>query len=228
MRGLAIACLLILTAPAHADEFEGWRATGDLALDLRANAGAAGAAEVGPGLRATIGKPWLSYAAGIDVRAGGGVHGGFALDTALYPIGISLFEGSPVSFRIVGGVGVGGVSGHLPFAARIPVEAELEIHPVRVIELSAWGECAFVARDARDHGAADALFGDELTLGATIRVGRGAHQSQWHWSNGWRLGATMTERVGERAYGLVIGWGIDLSGGGEHGGGSDDDDVMPE
>ena len=199
----------------HAEPFPGWRATGDLALDLRGSAGAAGAAEVGPGLRATVGRPWLAFAGGIDLRAGGGVHGGFALDAALFPIGITLFHGAPVSLRIVGGVGVGGVSGHLPFAARLPVEAEVELHPLRALELSAWAEVAYALRDARAGGAADAPFGDELIVGATIRVGRGARESQFHWSNGWRVGATITERLHERSVGVVIGWGIDLSGGAE-------------
>jgi hypothetical protein len=210
--GIAIAVMLA-SSQARAEPFAGWRATGDLALDLRAIAGAAGDVEVGPGLRATAGKRWLAYAIGLDVRAGGGVHGGFAFDTTLYPIGVSILHGAPVSLRVVGGVGAGGVTGRLPIAARFPVEAELEVHPAKQLELSAWAEVAYALRTARAGGAPDAPWGDELTLGATIRVGRGAHESEFAWSNGWRLGGTFTERVGEKVYGLVIGWGIDISGG---------------
>ncbi len=212
--GLVAIGLVLAGAPAAADPFSGWRATGDLALDLRGSEGDAGAVEAGPALRATAGKTWLAYALGLDASAGGGVHGGFAFDTALYPIGVSLFHGAPASFRVVAGVGVGGVTGgHLPIAARFPIEAELELHPVRALELSAWAEVAWALADARDGGARDAPFGDELTLGAAIRVGGGRRERHWGWSNGWRVGATLTERVGERAWGLVVGYGIDISGG---------------
>jgi hypothetical protein len=228
--GIAIVVVVLGAArAAHADPWGSFRATGDLALDLRASAGAAGAALVGPGLRATAGKKWLAYAIGIDVRAGGGVHGGFAFDTTLYPIGISIGHGAPVSARVVGGVGAGGVTGHLPIAARFPVEAELEIHPIRALELSAWAEVAYALRTARASGAPDAPWGDELTLGATIRIGHAARESEFHWSNGWRVGGTFTERVGEKVYGVVVGWGIDLSGGPvDSGAGERDRDAEPE
>jgi hypothetical protein len=212
MRG-ALAIVVVLGALGACGHWQRMRATGDLALDARATRGAAGSVEVGPGLRATAGRRALAYAIGLDLRAGGGLHGGFALDAALLPVGVSIFHGAPASLRVVTGVGVGGVTGHLPFAARFPVEAELEVHPWHALELSAWAETAWVARDARHDGASDAPFGDELTLGATVRLGRGKREEYFDWSNGWRLGAMLTERLGEHRLGLVLGWGIDLSGG---------------
>ena len=217
VRGPGIVLVVVaLAGAARADEYAGMRASGDLALDLREQDGATGDVIVGPGLRGTIGKAWIGYAAGIDLRAGGGLHGGFALDTALYPIGLTLFHGAPVSARFVIGVGTSAVTGSLPWAATFPIEGEIELHPIGALELSGWAMVTTVAGHAREGGAPDAPFGDELTIGATVRVGRHAHEDFWRWSNGWRLGATYTERLHEKRWGLVIGWGIDLAAGAMH------------
>src|SRR5262249_41958880 len=136
--GIAIVVLVLAAGVARGDEFAGMRASGDLALDLREQDGATGYVIVGPGLRGTVGESWLGYAAGLDLRAGGGLHGGFALDTALYPLGVTFFHGSPVSVRFVAGVGTSAVTGSLPWAATFPVEGELEVHPIGPLEVSAW------------------------------------------------------------------------------------------
>ncbi|MCE9578375.1 MAG: hypothetical protein K8W52_34930 [Deltaproteobacteria bacterium] len=208
--GVAGLAILLVAGPAVAG-FEKYRYTADLTLEARGVDGAAGAIDAGPSLRATAGTRWLAYAIGLDVRPGGGRHGGFAFGAAFYPVGIALGAGAPVSARVVAGIGTDGVTGHVPFTARFPVEAELELHPIRAIELTLWCEAAWVTADRRAHGAIDGI-GDEVTAGAALRIGRGKRErQQWHWSNGWRVGVMVQERVGERAWGLTLGYGIDVA-----------------
>lgn len=204
------AVLVGRAAPAAAG-FEELRYTADLVLESRGVDGAAGALDFGPSLRATAGTRWLAYAVGLDVRPGGGRHGGFAFGAALFPVGLAIAAGAPVSARVVAGIGTDGVTGHVPFSARFPVEAELELHPIRALELTLWAEAAWVTADRRARGATDGV-GDEVAAGATLRLGRGKRErQQWHWSNGWRVGVMVQERLGARTWGLTLGYGIDVS-----------------
>lgn len=203
--------MLALARPAAAG-YGDHRYTADLTLEARGVDGAAGAIDAGPSLRATAGSPWLAYAVGLDVRPGGGRRGGFAFGAALYPIGVAIGAGAPVSARVVAGLGTDGVTGHVPFTARLPVEAEVELHPIRAVELTLWCEVAWVTATRRAHGAVDLGIGDELTAGAALRIGRGKRErEQWHWSNGWRVGAMVQERLGARMWGLTLGYGIDIA-----------------
>ncbi len=203
-------------APAAAQDWTRLRAAGSLEMDLSlmrrddpaAAAGLEDTAMAGIGLRAWGGKT-AGLMLGLDLRLGAGRGGGFAYDADLMPLGAGVALGPWARFGLLGGIDLSGVTGHVPFAVGFPLEARLELDLGYHVHLAGWaGVRAIAGADARQNGSANAPFGDELRLGATVRGGRGAKRWAEVWGNGVYLGILYAERLGTRELGAVIGWGI--------------------
>jgi hypothetical protein len=144
--------------------------------------------------------------AGLDLGAGGTIHGGgFAYDVSLFPIGLALrfFE---TSFLTVSpGVGASGATGVMDDAATFPMEARLEVG--RGVRMLARARASFVAgAPMREDGA---RFGDELEGMLGLRIGNAYDEYGFPTGNGYFVGASYREQLGTRFLGLVIGYSID-------------------
>lgn len=218
--GLALLCAVVIAQSggnAHADR---WRFAADLELDIRYQR----FAEPAPGVERNdsvlagftaggfAGKRTLGYVAAVDVRLGAGVYGGFAYDFALRVLGVGLAFGPRVRLSTTTGIGAHGHTGHIPAAMRFPFRATLHIDLGRRVHLSGFAQTTFVSfAEVREQGSDTAPFGDELSAGGYLRLGKGGTQySRTHWGNGYFLGAAYQEMLGERQLVFTLGYGISM------------------
>lgn len=170
--------------------------------DLRDTAGA------GVAVRGVAGGR-VGAAIGVDLGGGAGLQGGFAYHAALRPLGVGLHIGRLASFAVTGGAAIDGVTEHVDFAVRWPLEATLTIEIGDHLHLDGWAELAWIsAAGERQSGSESAPFGDELTCGVAVRVGRGETWRLVRWGNGYFIGGTYAELLGVRRVGLMFGYGL--------------------
>jgi hypothetical protein len=158
-------------------------------------------------LHGIFGGKTFGLHAGLDLGAGGTLHGGgFAYDVALFPIGIAwrFFE---TSFLTVGpGVGASGATGVLDDAATFPLEARLEVG--RGVRMLARARVTYLAgAPMREDGA---RVGDELEGMLGLRFGTAYDEYGFPTGNGYFVGASYKEQLGTRFVGLMIGYSIDM------------------
>ncbi len=217
------ATLLFSLNSAHADWWERWIFAGDVDLDARyAHArdeeGAAEASDTlvaGVALSGFAGKGVIGYVAGLDAHFGGGLDGGFAYEFDLHPVGLGLSFGHVLRLGVTVGLGVHGLTGRIPFAIQFPLQASLDVNLGRRVHLSAWVTSKWITfADGRQDGSASLPFGDELSSGVFLRLGKGGRQFQADWGNGYYLGVTYDERMGTSSLGGMIGYSIDTTFGG--------------
>ncbi len=161
-------------------------------------------------VRAYAGKS-IGYMAGIDAHFGAGLQGGFSYDANLLPIGLAVPIGKFALIGIVAGVGVNGVTEHVPFALQFPVEVTVDLQLGSHLHLGGWASTRWIAASESRVGGSDAApFGDELELAAVLRVGRaGKRRINW-WANGYYIGGTYNERMGTRFMGAIFGFSVDM------------------
>lgn len=215
MRLAVLLSLVSATAVAHARpsvdggaqlhyELQGLH---DYAHDAMAVPAARDLVLAGARLHGFIGNRWLGYHAGIDLAAGGTIHGGgFAYDVALFPAGVAL-RFAETSFVTLGvGVGASGATGTLDDAATFPFEVRCELG--RGVRVLGRARATFVvAADGRQDGA---RFADELEAMLALRLGRAYTDWGFPTGNGYFLGASYREALGAKFAGLVIGYSIDM------------------
>jgi hypothetical protein len=161
----------------------------------------------GARLHGFLGGKRIGFHIGLDLAAGGTVHGGgFAYDVALFPIGAAL-RFADTSFVTIGaGVGASGATATIDDAATFPVEARFELG--RGIRVLGRARATFVtASDSRQDGA---RFADELEAMLAVRLGRAYTDWGFPTGNGYFVGATYREALDAKFAGLVIGYSIDM------------------
>lgn len=148
----------------------------------------------------------IGYHIGLDLGAGGTIHGGgFAYDVSLFPFGVAwrFFE---TSFLTLGaGIGASGATGVLDDAVTFPLEARLEVG--RGIRMLARARITYL--DAAPMREGGARVGDELEGMVGVRLGSAYDEYGFPTGNGYFVGASYKEQLGTRFYGLVIGYSID-------------------
>ena len=232
LRGCAVlaasAVMLVLCPGRAAAQMGGWQGGGSAALDiegdrseaLAADGAAAGEAErvetltFNESVRAVAGKGAVGVAAAVSLRLGGARPAGFVYDLSLLPVGLGLSLGQRTRLGVVAGAGLSGVTGSLPFGWTFPVEGFAETSLGDHVRVAAWAEVTEVAgAGAREGGAADAPWGDELALGATLRWDRRRDRWGMTGGNGYQVGAVVRERAGLTWWGVVLGYSLDAGGG---------------
>jgi hypothetical protein len=167
--------------------------------------------QFGAAARAFAG-PTIGWVGGIDAHLGASLPAGALYDFNLSPLGVGLY-GHGVLVGALGGVGVGGIIGRVPVAFQLPVEALLDVDLGLHVHFGAWANVRWVVgAAARDDGAAHAPFGDELSTGAMLRIGRGDDGGNLRWGNGPFVAGTYAEALGAHAWGAQLGYSITLAG----------------
>jgi hypothetical protein len=164
----------------------------------------------GARLHGFIGGARLGYHVGLDLAAGATVRqAGFAYDVALFPVGVAL-RFAETSFLSLGvGVGASGAVGTLDDAATFPLEARLELG--RGVRVLARVRTTYIAgAPSRQSGAVTTGLADELEATLGLRIGRGYTDWGFPTGNGYFVGASVRELLGQRFAGIVIGYSIDM------------------
>ena len=161
----------------------------------------------GARLHGFVGGRWVGLHVGLDLAAGGTIHGGgFAYDVALFPVGVAL-RFAETSFLTFGaGIGASGATATIDDAATFPVEARFEVG--RGIRVLGRARATFVsASDSRQDGA---RFADELEAMLALRIGRAYTDWGFPSGNGYFIGATYREALDAKFAGVVIGYSVDM------------------
>ena len=169
-----------------------------------------GVGRFGASARAFAG-PTVGLLVGMDGHLGASLPAGALYDFDLMPVGLGLF-GHGVLLGALGGVGVGGVIDRVPVGLQLPVEALVDAELGTAVHFGLWARVTWVVGpSARDHGAAHAPFGDELSTGAMLRIGQGESHRRYAWGNGPFIAATYTELMGAHGWGGLIGYSITMA-----------------
>lgn len=214
----ALLVLVTLVEPARGND---WRITGDLELDLRytrfgqpeVDQERADSLLAGFGIAGFAGRKTIGYAMAFDIRFGAGMNGGFAYNVALHPLGVGVVLAHAVRFSTTIGIGTQGLTGHIPAALRWPVRATLHLELGRRLHLAGWAQATFIsAADSRQSGSESTPFGDELSAGGYLRVGKGGREyGSSEWGNGYLVGAAYQEMLGDRQLMVIVGYGIGVT-----------------
>lgn len=209
MRALLI--LVALSGVAHAD----WRsAQGGAQLHYELSGFHAREEMTGPRdvvlagarLHGHLGGARLAYHVGLDLAAGGTIHGGgFAYDVSIFPVGAALRFFDTSFITLGAGVGASGATAVLDDAATFPLEARVELgRGIRVLGRAR--ATYLLAADARQGGA---RFADELEAMLAVRLGTAYDEYGFPTGNGYFVGATCKEALGAQFFGAIIGYSID-------------------
>lgn len=176
-----------------------------------------GTGQFGVGARAFAG-PTIGWVGGVDAHLGASVPAGGLYDFNLSPIGLGVY-GHGVLVGAMGGFGVGGIVGRVPVGFQLPVEAVLDVDLGTHVHAGAWAGVRWVVGAAsRDGGSAHAPFGDELSSGVLLRIGRGFFEQgprgYLRWGYGPFLAGTYAEALGGHAWGGLLGYSITMGGSG--------------
>jgi hypothetical protein len=164
----------------------------------------------GARLHGIIGGRRVGYHAGLDLAAGATVRqSGFAYDVTLFPLGVALRFGETSLLSLGAGVGASGAVGTLDDAATFPFEARLELG--RGIRLLARVRATYIAAaPSRQNGALATGLADELEASLGLRFGRAYDDYGFPTANGYFIGASVRELLGQRFAGIMIGYSIDM------------------
>lgn len=218
MRAVAVLALLATGCLSRLDRVGGWGAGGVLAMDLSYRRAVTGAAPVGGVVGGAIrargfaGPSAPAYAFGVDLALGSSHPRGVAWRVAVSPLGVGGRLGDHGVVGVVGGLGASGISGHVDAALELPVEAFLTLRVGGRSAVSLWVQPAWLLfSGARQDGAPDVGFTDELRAGLTVRAGRAYDQWGVRSGNGYHLGLVAAEEHGARYVGVTIGYDLDVS-----------------
>lgn len=151
----------------------------------------------------------VGIAAGLGYHFGASVPGGFAYEGRLMPLGIAAFADGIGWMTITGGGDLSGVTTRVPFAPRAIAEARLELQLPGPFHLAAFARPAWLAVDEREDGSETLGFADELDAGVGFRIGGEERRRGIDSSRGLFVGGVLREWLGERGFGVVLGYTVD-------------------
>ncbi len=148
------------------------------------------------------------YCAGLDGELGGSGEG-LVYGATAYVAGGGARFGDAGLIALCGGVGLDGVAGAVPLAARFPVELSLalDVGPLRAVP---WARAVWTAGDAaRRDGVSWTSAADEVEAGLLVRFARQRH----YWGRvsaggGLAVGVVHRAFMGTSWTGVVIGLGL--------------------
>jgi hypothetical protein len=152
----------------------------------------------------------IAYHIGFDLAAGSTLRdAGFAYDVAVFPAGVAVRFGQS-SFVALGlGIGALGAVGTLDDAVTFPSEATLEWGGI--LRLLARARTSWVVgAPGRHDGARSIPWADELDTMVGLRVGHHYERYGYPSGNGYFVGVTYRELLGDRWIGGAVGYSIDL------------------
>jgi len=215
-----LALVLVLAGGCSLRQLErmsDWRAGGALAYDVGYRRAVDGTPPVDGVITGSLKARGFAaparagYAFGFDLAAGGSHPRGFAWRGVFYPVGLGTRLGRHGLAGVVGGVGGSGITGRIPAALELPVEAFATLRLGGRTAVALWVQPAWLPwSDGRDGGAPDAGFTDELRAGLTFRAGRAYHQYGTSSGNGYHLGLLFAEDSGARYVGVTVGYDLDI------------------
>ena len=169
----------------------------------------------GASFRGLVRRGWLAYALGFDYHFGTDVapnaDGNFAYEVHVYPLGVGTNLGKFGFLGAVVGAGFGGVRGRVPFAGQFPVEVFLELDLGSWVRFAGWGRSTWLAgADARQAGSDAAPLGDEMQVGATLRLGKRLREWKLSEGGGYYIGATYAQQIEAEFLGVVFGYSINM------------------
>lgn len=216
-----VAVGLAVPGVAHA-QFRDWKASADLDIDAQYARGIElsdaeqreGEASFGLRLRGTAGKNPVQYGLGLGYRFGASHPGGFLYAVELLPIGAGLVFSDRLRLVVRGGAGFSGVTGRVPFAGDFPIEARLDLRLTGWLALGGFARVSWTTASEREDGTTAIDFGDELSAGARLRIGRHYdHGRGMRGNDGYYLAAFVNESLGSRFVGGAFGYAIDFAAG---------------
>lgn len=152
----------------------------------------------------------IAYHVGIDLAAGSTLRdAGFAYDVALFPAGVAVRFGRTSFLALGAGIGGMGAVGTLDDALTFPVEATLEAGSSWRLLMrvrTSWVEAA----PGRHDGSPSIPWADELEGMVGMRLGHHYEDYGYPSGNGYFLGVTYREMLGDHWIGGAIGYSIDL------------------
>jgi hypothetical protein len=167
-------------------------------------------------LRGQVGKSWLGYRIGLDLRAGATAPGGFAYDVDLYAVGVGARLGRWSVVGITGGIGASGATGTVDDAMTFPVEASIELALGGRIRVLARGRLTWLAAAPnRDDGSRTVDFADELDATFAIRLGHRWTDWGFPTGNGYFVGVSYRESEGAQMVGVILGHSLDAGTSGD-------------
>jgi len=150
---------------------------------------------------------WLGPAAGLDFELGvAASSAGFVHGFRLEPVGLGLVLGKIGFLTVIGGAGFGGITGHGPTTLEVPASARLVLDASSRVRLLFDARILWAFSHVRDDGAPHAPFGDEMRLGAGMRIGQSWADSRFHDAGGYFFRLEHSERFGAAYIGIAIGW----------------------
>jgi hypothetical protein len=215
---VVVATLCGLAGTAEAQNFDFWRNI-QWAVDLDLSATYAGNLEDWDvdgaeklhhvagniDLRGLGGKSWWALAAQLDVEVGFEIPGAFVYGMHFSPLGFAVRFGERSYLGVVGGVGFGHVTGRVPFAMEMPVDAFLGL------DLGSWIRFEAMARaiytpgcELREKGSETFTFADEAELRVGFAIGKREHDFGTAWSDGTYVGFFAKEQGGGRIIGIMV------------------------
>jgi hypothetical protein len=149
----------------------------------------------------------LHLALGLDSQLGGGFNGGFVY-RARVGAGLGRTFARTFAAGLLVGLGIDGITGdRVPLAAEVPVELFVSGNVGPYNHFLVWARNSFVyGSEARDGGADAALFGDEMSLGIGIGLGKN-RVAVGHWKGrGVLLGVEYRELMGTSSLGFTLAY----------------------
>lgn len=152
----------------------------------------------------------IAFHGGIDLALGSTLRGaGLAYDVAGFPLGVAVRFGRTSFLALGAGIGGMGGMGTLDDAVTFPVEATLEVgNSWRLLARvrTSWVEAA----PGRHDGAPSVPWADELDGMVGLRFGHHYEDYGFPSGNGYFVGVTYRELLGDHWVGGAIGYSIDL------------------
>jgi hypothetical protein len=211
--------VLLWAVPAHAQfrSLSKYGGDGHIRLDLQyqrrdeptvAN-GLTDTIQGGFALRGAFGPGNWGILASVDCHVGAGAQGGFVYELDLLPLGLAYRIGDWFLIGTNIGLGVSGVTRHVPFAMQVPLEAIVDVDLGRRIHISAWGRGKWISvADGRSDGSESISWVDETDAAVALRLGKGKTRYRNRWGNGYFIAGTVSEQLGTRSYGVILGYAI--------------------
>lgn len=160
-------------------------------------------------VRGSLSNTHPSLGGGLDLAGGVGFPASFMYLARIYPAGLVVPFGNTGYFGVFGGAGISGVTQHVTGGLEVPVEAVLDVEVRERLRLGFRTSLAWVPYIKNRNEHQHVPFGDELTVGAIVRIGRNAAAPSGSWSRGRFFSLERHEVM--NSYWLGVGFGTEIA-----------------